>query len=66
VFEGTGERQRTVSSLIAHAFQSVHCPLLPQITVRPAPTPDCNDCVEERYRIRHHSLYAPRDFDISP
>ena len=46
--------------------QSVFYRILPQVTVRAAPTPECSDCVEERYRIRHHGLYAPRDFDISP
>lgn len=64
---GSGEPTKAIcSSLIAQAFQSVYYPILPQVTVRPAPTPECNECVEERYRIRHHSLYAPRDFDISP
>jgi hypothetical protein len=64
---GSGEPTKAIcSSLIAQAFQSISYPILPQVTVRPAPTPDCNDCVEEHYRIRHHSLYAPRDFDISP
>ena len=64
---GSGEPTKAIcSSLIAQAFQSVFYPILPQVTSRPAPTPECNDCVEERYRIRHHSLYAPRDFDISP
>ena len=64
---GSGEPTKAIcSSLIAQAFQSISYPILPQISVRPAPTPECNDCVEEYYRIRHHSLYAPRDFDISP
>jgi len=64
---GSGEPTKAIcSSLIAQAFQSVNYPILPQITVHPAPTPDCNDCVQERYQIRHHSLYVPRDFDISP
>jgi hypothetical protein len=49
---GSGEPTKAIcSSLIAQAFQSVYYPILPQITVRPAPTPDCNDCVEEHYRI---------------
>lgn len=64
---GSGEPTKAIcSSLIAQAFQSVYYPILPQITVRLAPRPDCNDCSEESYRIRHHSLFAPRDFDISP
>jgi len=24
------------------------------------------DCVEQIMRVRHHSLYVPRDFDVSP
>ena len=32
----------------------------------PAPRPGCDDCVDEILHIRHHSLFAPRDFDISP
>jgi hypothetical protein len=64
---GSGEPTKAIcSSLIAQAFQSVYYPILPQVTVHPAPRPDCNDCLEERYRIRHHSLFTPRDFDISP
>lgn len=31
-----------------------------------APRPGCDDCVAEILHIRHHSLFAPRDFDISP
>lgn len=27
---------------------------------------DCPDCVEEILRVRHHSLFVPRDFDVSP
>jgi len=34
--------------------------------IRPAPRPGCDDCVAEILHIRHHSLFAPRDFDISP
>jgi hypothetical protein len=64
---GSGEPTKAIcSSLIAQAFQLVRYPVLTQVTVHPAPTRDCNECVEEHHRIRHHSLYAPRDFDISP
>jgi len=28
--------------------------------------PSCNTCYEEMLHVRHHSLFAPRDFDISP
>ncbi len=30
------------------------------------PSPGCDDCVNEILHIRHHSLFAPKDFDISP
>lgn len=28
--------------------------------------PDCRDRAREIYHIRHHSLFMPRDFDVSP
>ncbi|MEO7159189.1 MAG: hypothetical protein ABIX00_01540 [Polaromonas sp.] len=28
--------------------------------------PDCPVCFDEMLRLRHHSLLAPRDFDVSP
>ena len=64
---GSGEPTRAIcSTLIAQLFQSVHYPILPRVETRPAPRPDCDDCVQEILHIRHHSLFAPRDFDISP
>ena len=64
---GSGEPTRAIcSTLIAKLFQSVKYPILPRIEVRPAPRPGCDDCVDEILHIRHHSLFAPRDFDISP
>lgn len=67
---GSGEPTRAVcSTLIAQAFQSVRYPILPHITQRTverSPDADCNPCYEEILHIRHHSLFAPRDFDISP
>ena len=64
---GSGEPTRAIcSTLIAQLFQSVGYPILPRVEVRPAPQPGCDDCVEEILHIRHHSLFAPRDFDISP
>lgn len=64
---GSGDPTRAIcSSLIAEAFQSIRYPILPEIECRQ--TGEAVD--EERYReilhIRHHSLYAPRDFDVSP
>jgi len=58
---GSGEPTRAIcSSLIAQAFQAVNYPVLPEVRL-----------VDEQSRreilhIRHHSLYTPRDFDISP
>ena len=64
---GSGEPTRAIcSTMIAQLFQSVHYPILPSVETRPAPRPDCDDCVQEILHIRHHSLFAPRDFDISP
>ncbi|MBI1991218.1 MAG: lipo-like protein [Betaproteobacteria bacterium] len=64
---GSGEPTRAIcSTLIAQLFQSVHYPILPSVETRPAPRPGCDDCVQEILHIRHHSLFAPRDFDISP
>ena len=64
---GSGEPTRAIcSTLIAQAFQSVRYPILPDIQRKPSDDPDCNDCYDEILHIRHHSLFAPRDFDISP
>ena len=64
---GSGEPTRGIcSTLIAQLFQSVGYPILPRIETIPAPRPGCDDCVQEILHIRHYSLFAPRDFDISP
>jgi hypothetical protein len=59
---GSGDPTRLIcSTLIAQAFEMVRYPILPKVT-----------CIESRaarreiLEIRHSSLYAPRDFDISP
>ncbi len=64
---GSGDPTRAIcSTLIAEAFQSVHYPILPEVEIR-----DGIDAAGRHFRrqlmhIRHHSLYAPRDFDMSP
>ncbi|MEF8833897.1 MAG: lipo-like protein [Halofilum sp. (in: g-proteobacteria)] len=59
---GSGDPTRAIcSSLIAQAFQSIHYPVLPH--VEPGTHPGAAD---EIHHIRHHSLFAPRDFDVSP
>lgn len=64
---GSGEPTRALcSTLIAEAFQSVRYPILPYLENRPRGRPDCENCVDEVLRVRHHSLFTPRDFDISP
>ena len=67
---GSGEPTRAIcSTLIAQAFQSIRYPILPHLVRRPQPYRDgrpCNACEEDYFQIRHHSLFAPRDFDLSP
>jgi hypothetical protein len=64
---GSGDPTRAIcSTLIAQAFESVRYPILPEIQRAWSDDPACADCYAEIYRIRHHSLYTPRDFDISP
>ena len=67
---GSGDPTRTIcSSLIAQAFQSVRYPILPKIETgkpRDRRSPEMRRQREEIYFIRHHSLFSPRDFDLSP
>lgn len=64
---GSGDPTRAIcSSLIAQAFQSINYPILPDITYE-----NPHDCERIRnYKILHRrrdpSLFAPRDFDVSP
>lgn len=64
---GSGDPTRAIcSTLIAQAFQTIHYPLLPEIKVK-EDCKDGEDCAQaEIMHIRHHSLFTPRDFDISP
>ena len=65
---GSGQPTRAIcSSLIAQAFQSVQYPILPEVTLAPGRTRATSDYSRrEILHIRHHSLFAPRDFDLSP
>jgi hypothetical protein len=58
--------QAICSSLIAQAFQSIQYPILPEIVVQQSADPSCAACYQELHQIRHHSLFTPRDFDVSP
>jgi Permuted papain-like amidase enzyme, YaeF/YiiX, C92 family len=63
---GSGDPTRAIcSTLIAQAFQSVGYPILPDVVMEKTGDPACLDCYRETLRIRHYSLYTPRDFDIS-
>jgi hypothetical protein len=58
---GSGEPTRAIcSTLIAQAFESVKYPILPEVRR----VDDTSR--KEILHIRHHSLFTPRDFDISP
>jgi hypothetical protein len=64
---GSGDPTRAIcSSLIAQAFQSVRYPILPRIERSQRHDPKLRRMRREIYYIRHHSLFAPRDFDLSP
>lgn len=64
---GSGDPTRAIcSTLIAQAFQSVRYPILPIIEHAPTQDPMCPGCVDEILHVRHHSLFVPRDFDVSP
>lgn len=64
---GSGDATRAIcSSLIAQAFQSIKYPILPEVVVRESKDPSCVSCYREMLHIRHHSLFTPRDFDVSP
>ena len=59
---GSGHPTRIIcSALIAQAFETVRYPILPKVTRL-----DSEAAWREILEIRHSSLYAPRDFDISP
>ena len=59
---GSGVPTKVIcSGLIAQAFEAVRYPILPRIELI-----DSKEKRREILHIRHHSLYMPRDFDISP
>jgi hypothetical protein len=66
---GSGDPTRAIcSTLIAQAFQEVRYPILPRVeAVREGESRvDSGYSTREILHIRHHSLYTPRDFDVSP
>lgn len=64
---GSGDPTRAIcSTLIAQAFQSVRYPILPEVSTHSRDGPACPGCIAEVLHLRHHSLFVPRDFDLSP
>ncbi|MGE0502773.1 MAG: YiiX/YebB-like N1pC/P60 family cysteine hydrolase [Rhizobiaceae bacterium] len=65
---GSGDPTRAIcSSMIAEAYGRVGYPILPEITRAPGrPSAQSSYSRKEILQIRHHSLYTPRDFDLSP
>jgi hypothetical protein len=65
---GSGEPTRAVcSTLIAEAFGRVRYPILPRVERVVAEQRGISRFRrQEILHIRHHSLYAPADFDLSP
>lgn len=66
---GSGDPTRAIcSTMIAEAFQKIHYPILPLISSPDDPSPRVRSYYSRReiLHIRHHSLFTPRDFDVSP
>lgn len=65
---GSGQPTRTIcSTLIAEAFDRVQYPILPRVERRSDEQREISPFRrQEILHIRHHSLYAPADFDLSP
>lgn len=65
---GSGDPTRAIcSSLIAQAFQSVSYPILPLVSRIPGQaSAESTYSRREILKIRHHTLFTPRDFDLSP
>ena len=64
---GSGEPTKAIcSTLLAQAFESIRYPILPEVELVDAGSEGARRARREILHIRHHSLYAPRDFDVSP
>jgi hypothetical protein len=64
---GSGDPTRAIcSTFIALGFQSIRYPILPERLADSDDDPDSDAQRQEYFRIRHHSLFTPRDFDASP
>ena len=64
---GSGDPTRAIcSGLVAQSFQCIDYPVLPDVTYFPSTSETCPGCMDELMHVRHHSLFVPRDFDVSP
>lgn len=64
---GSGDPTRAIcSTFIAQGFQAIRYPILPVSLSESEDDPDCDAQRRAYFRVRHHSLFAPRDFDASP
>jgi len=65
---GSGDPTRAIcSSRIAQAFQAVGYPILPRVEqFTKKECEHCRETIHEILHIRHHTLFTPRDFDVSP
>ena len=65
---GSGEPTRAIcSTMIAQAFENVRFPILPRVERMDIKRRGVSTYARwEVLHIRHHSLFAPRDFDLSP
>jgi hypothetical protein len=64
---GSGDPTRAIcSTFIAQGFQSIRYPILPERLTDSDDEEGSEAQQREYFRIRHHSLFAPRDFDASP
>ena len=63
---GSGDPTRAIcSSLIAESYQGIRYPILPSIRNLVTRVGGREEA-REVLHIRHHSLFTPRDFDVSP
>lgn len=65
---GSGSPTRAIcSTLIAQAFQEIRYPILPRVEKLKRGKHGANGYTSaDIHHIRHHSLFTPRDFDVSP
>jgi len=64
---GSGDPTRAIcSSFIAKTFQSIRYPILPDIFFEKSKYSHNKAYYNEVLQIRHHTLFVPRDFDMSP